>query len=675
MDRHEFMSIRDLSDDEVVLKVLNDFKQATADKKEDFARCRRYLNIYLALDNPDDIAAATTNSTEPGEDDTRYSNTHMPIGAAIADTAQTQIMGMLFPSPRYFKIDGDNFEDDLFAELVTAHQMKRHGEMKFKATVRRALNTCICFDYAVTFTSWKMTPGYVRKRKTTQSVRQYGKLKIPHQEVTMETEWRPDAVDRPHFERFDFFHCAHDKNATNGNGFEDSEFFIDWYDITVEDLVAQAETEQNWWGQYKNVEKVLQKHMDLGGSWGKGQEEDPHTRRNKPAKNIVTVVRYWTKHQVVQVAHEEVISRTDLTGWPLQKWVCYEVPGRFHGMGALQRIERNVYDINAIINNKRDMQNMTLTPISVIDRSLVGLDEGDPELYPGRAFVSRSGDVTKKLWFYQPGADMSQAASEEVRLQIDMVKQVTGFDDNAMAAYTPGRKTARETSAVMMGLLVKVKQMAERLQEDCLEPAYMDFFMLDQMYLTGEDAFKYMGADGASRFFKIIPAYYAWNNQPKFTAVGASHFMEDDMMKAQYFKAVELAMALPQYHNMRNILAKLWQILDPKDHTDMMNDPRDRGENVPPDIENFLFAQGQTVRVSPENDSAEHLSSHERQERSPDFKTWPTGQQEAFKGHIQDHQRQGAAQAQPPPQVSLGQQDQSDLARGQRSGQLTQEVA
>ena len=92
-------------------------------------------------------------------------------------------------------------------------------------------------------------------------------------------------------------------------------------------------------------------------------------------------------------------------------------------------------------------------------------------------------------------------------------------------------------------------------------------------------------------------------------------------------------------------------------------------------IDGYRKANEKSLKAKGENDDQEHLASHEQQERSPDFKTWPTAQQTAFQAHQQDHQKQALAANQPGPPVVLGERDQSDIARGQRAGQATQQVA
>lgn len=652
-----------LGDEELVMKITGDIKKAAKMKDTAFARNKRYRLIYQALDQAEELIDDSEGQID--EDEALYSNTYLAIGAAAVDTAATQLYNTIFSTPDYMKIDADDWEDELFAGMVTAHLMKRQREMKFRLTVYKLLQQMLCFDYAISYPRWLLQPGYVKKRVNTIEMQDFGGVKMPYRKVEMKDEFIHNAIDRSQVDIIDFFNCVHDSWSGNGD-FSDSMFFADWRQDPIPELMKMRKDEDKPWGKYKNLDKVLDVQARALASTMKPTVHDPVDRDNLESR--VTVYRYWTNDEIVEMANQNIISRVKIDGIPLQVWKTYEKSNEFSGMGLLQRIERNQIDINAIINNKRDFQNLILNPVAGISDEVAGLEEGDVVLYPGRSLITR-GDPKNSLYFYQPGTDLSRGATEELQIEMEAVERVTGFGgENAQGSFASGRKTAREVSAVMAGIMTKVTQISSKIEECALVPIWNRMFVLEQTHLSQSESFKYHGPDGMA-WLQINPEDYRWNAMPNFSARGSSNTAQDEVYKSQFMKAMEMQMTQPQMGKWENIFAKMWRLLDPKDHLDMIRDPREKTHNVPPNMENMLLAQGHDVEVSPENDNAVHLRVHEAIENTPDYKMWPEAFKMRHRAHKQQHQ-QGQQQMQIP-RLGAGQQDGSDLARGLRgaSGQ------
>ncbi len=667
-DDNRLVPIRKMSDDDLGEKIMSDYIAAKGDKDGDFIRARRYRNIYQALNAPDDVIDESSGHAVI-DDKSKYSDTYLAIGASTVDTAAASLYNHFFPNNNYFTIEADDWEDEIYSHKITAHLKKRHKEMGFKTKTYEALQSALCFDYCVTLTTWKIRPGYVRKRKVNKTHKKVGGVQIPYQEVKIETEWVPNAVDRSDFQVIDYFNCAHDIKSKNG--FEDSAFFIDWYYIPFEEFMMKSQTKDSPWGKYKNVENAIKKQFE--GSDRQGSDpDDPVYRGSGRINNRLMIIRYWTHDQVAEYCNGYIVRRTNLDGMPLQLWKIYTLPAEFKGMGIVQRIERNQKDVNAIINIKRDFQNLQLNPIVVIDEDLLLTNEGDMELYAGKTITSSGGNVRDKVQFHQPGIDMSQGATEELGVQVDMIDRTTGFGVNADGSYSKGRKTARETTVVAAGSLSKVAQIAGRLEEGALEPAYLRMFLLEQMNLTQEETFKYMGPEGVT-WLKIKPEDYRWKSMPRFEAKGSSYLVNKEVSTQQFLLAMDRQMQYaPQMANLSAMFAKMWELLDPKDYLNFIKDPREKSHNVPQNIENAMMAMGHNVEISPENNHQEHLSVIDGFMRSPEYLIWPESFKLKMEAHKAQHEQAGQPQAGqqqtgiPGQDQGLTNQDQSDVARGQR---------
>lgn len=665
-------SVRDLSDPKLVERVENDYKNAQEGKSNSNTRCLRYKQLYEALDL--DELAVDESSGLIEEDEDSQADINMPVGSAIVDSAVAKLFNSFFSTEEYMRIEPTEFEDGFVAHKITAHMKKRHKEMKFRRTVFRILQQAGCYDFCVSGMTWMLKPGFENRRKKEVTYKTYGALKFPFQKVTVEPVWIPDAVDRPHFFDLDFFRCWPDPNSKLG--FEDSEFFIDDRDEQIENLVAQAKTKEHPWQKYKNIGNVLKILKETQDAHGNTASQNLDTNSTVPEDSQsmfsgrrVKVIRYWTPHHVVEICLGQVIWRMDLSGYPLQLWSITDKPRGFGGMGLLQRIERNLIDINASLNARRNFQNLISDPFMVIDQSLIGQFKGEPRVSSGKVLVSSGGIAKDKIHIHVPGVNINQDAMGDVAMQISMIERATGVSENDQAAYASGRRSATETGRVAFGADMRTFVIARLMEEGAMEPAFMEQFKLEQLYMTRSDRFTYYGRHGNSMMV-INPADYKWASQPGFTAMGAMSLANDAVENAQFLSMIQLAMQLPQVpHNWINVMTEAWRRFAPKNYEEFITDPNVPQENIPPEIENRMIAQGQRARISPLNIVAEHLASHKQVKLTPDYKLWPESFRMELDRHIQETEaglQQVVSQIRP----SEGTQDGADAIRGIRPSTL-----
>ncbi len=649
----EHKSIRDLTDKEAAERVTSDLNDARVEKDKDFERCKRYRAIYKALNSPDDKIDETSGNIE--DDPHMFSDTYMPIGAALVDAQTTNIFNHFFGTDDYFAIDADNEEDELFASRVTAHMKKRHKEMKFRHRVYQALTQAACFDYGVTMCRWLTKGGYKPKRVTKKSTRMLGGVGVPYQKVTMEQVFDPKAIDRPDMVVFDYFYTFHDPAAKD---IEDSRFFIDQRKETFEDLQSLEETPDKPWGRYKNIREVIKKQLESDAK-ADALSSDPVERGSHMNQRRVLVTRYWTNDHVVEMAQDLVIARYDISGMPLQIWRTFELPSEFKGMGLLQRVERNQQDVNASLNSIRDFQNLVQSPIAAVSAQVANREDGKIVLHPGKVLTT-TGRPDEQIKFYQPGVDTTGTSLQSIQMQVEMMRMATHVSENQNASYASGRRSATEAREVAAGADNATFQLAQRLEETCLEPFYLDMFVKEQAFLSDEQKFKYLGPDGAD-WMHIEPADYYWNSLPTFSARGSTYQRFNDIKTGQFMKFVEFAMTMPQFYDMEAVANKAARVLDPDDHLKFIRDPRTRQHNIPPDKEKFMLAHGQHVEVSEENNHPEHIQVHTALKRSLDYQMWPPAFQVRLDDHIAEHQ--AAMQTAMPSGGEM--QDPADAMRGQ----------
>lgn len=650
-----------MSDGELAELIQSDYRQAFSFKNEDKKRFDRYLAIYKTLDPPEEKVSDDGQLLD--DDEGRFANVYLGIGAASVDTAVSQLYNALFSTEDYVRISASNWEDEILEYRMTAHLKKRHLEMQFRRTVLGALQTACCFDYAVTGSRWLLRPGYEQRRVINRSSIQLGKLKVPYQDVSIESVWVPDAVDRSDTFLFNYERCYHDWSAKS-NGFEDCRFFIDDRDEMIAELALKAKSKKSPWGKYENIQKVIKAAQEAGVFDEDVQkDQDPDPNQHVVGNRRVKIIRYWTADYLAETCMGIPIFRMPLSGWPLQRWTIYDLPNSFPGMGILQRMERIQYDINASLNARRNFQNLVSDPFGVIDQSLVASEDGAPRVTSGKMLVSKGGQAKDKVWVYTPGVNTSQDVMQDIQINMDVSNKVVGLaTENAQGAALGGRTTAHEAGLVNQGLSARVFQVAEKIEFEALIPNYEQTFKLEQTFMSKEETYKWFGPAG-EEWMQISPEDYKWSRMPRFTAMGSSFAKHDAIAKQNFFQLLNLAITIPGVADVQKIFVKAAQLLDPKDFQQFVKDPRKKTHNVPPNMEHLIIASGFPAEVSPENNHQEHIAAHEAWMQTPDFLAMPPAYQMNMKLHIQQHQQGGMIQA---PQPVKPMQDASDPLRGQR---------
>jgi hypothetical protein len=658
--------IEQLSDKEALIRVLGDYEEAKSQKSDALKRAERYEAIWRARDDPDDVIDESSGLID--DDEAMYANGYLPVGAALVRSASAKLFNQLFSTSRYFELEADDIKDAFFAEEVTAHLYKRHIEMGFKSTIYKALLEACKYDYAITGTRWLLEDGYVpRPRRTLESVK-LGSIGVQRQRVASIDRYVPDKVDRCDTFLLPFRDCFHDWESKNG--FADSRFFIDARDEMMETLIMESENTKSW-GKYKNVEKVIHKVLnrkagDVNAAYALGAENgDEYVKQRR-----VTIIRYWTRNHLVEACNGEVIRRMHMPGWCLQDWTLFPHTDAFGGMGLLECMERNQIDINASMNARRNYQNLTSNPFAVVNEDLLAGQQGPAKLYPGWVGQSRANsDPSKQIWVYQPGNNQGLDSVADVQLHADMMQQLSQVPDSDMGQTTGTRTSATEVQAAKLGGISLASMIAQRFENEDLCKIYLNQFYLEQTYLSRAESFKYNGEHG-EEFFVIDPASYMWNSVPRFLPRGTVFAGQDAVQTQQFMAAANQAMLMPQVqHDWTNIAIEMWRRLHPHQYWKFVKDPNVPTHNVPPEIENQMFAQGQRPEISPANDHRLHIAAHEGLKRTPDYQVWPAAFKMALDNHLAQHQQGAQPMAMPNPMLggaTMGMQDGMNPSRGLR---------
>ena len=662
-----YKSLRNMTDQEALIYAQALYARFKSGKQDAITRQERYNAIYQALDPPDlqvDQGSGTTT-----DDQSAHSDSYLPVGAALVDSAVAQLFSLIFSTDNYLQMAPQDWMDHFQLDRVTAHMLTQHREMKFRFQVYKALQAACCFDYCVTACRWLLEPGYLNKKVKETKYLQMGKLQVPFQRVAVESQWVPDAIDRPDMMVFGFDRSYHDPDARNG--FDDSEGFVDDRDESIEWLRNQEKTADRPWGPYRYIDELEKRALDsqviddlpqyadqLSTFWDMLSDDNERLIRRR-----VRVHRLWTRDHLVEWSHGLVLRRLNLSGWPLQRWVMYEKPNRFEGMGLLQRIERMQYDINADVNSRRDFKELLANPFGLISDELVQAEGGAPQVESGVLIPVHSDDVTNKLMIHQPGQNIIQDNMAEISQQIDIMQKSTQVSTNQMGSFASGRRPATEVGVVAQAALTADQVIAMKLEDTVLVPFYLQQFALNQLNMTETAKFLYQGQYG-NQFYEVNPVDYAFNAQPLFECLGTISVVQDAVHTQQFMLAMDKQAMMPQAANWDKIFAEMWRRLVPKHYHEFVKDPTIPQHNVPAQIENQLIALGHYVEVSPLNNHVAHIQGHEAIKQTGDYQAWPEVRKMRLEQHLNEHRQAQQGQQSLAPMRPM--QDNADVMRGLR---------
>jgi len=636
--------------------VMQDLSLSAENRADALQANRRYRRMYKVQDEPGLQPQGGTGDLE--EDLYQFSNTYLPVSTMVVNIATQNIYNNLFGDSQYFEIEPQEEEDEIRAEISGALIRRRHRQMKFKRSMINMIKQGLKYDYAIALTSWLTEPGTVIRPVMKKETHEFKTgLKEEFETIQQAETFVPNKIDRSHTTILNNFHCFHDWAATEG--LADSSFFCDVREVSFRELINNQRTKDNPEGLYINLDKIDNGSLMINA----GIELDTKDVLRRTAglqrtqNGSLTVIRYFTPNGMVQLSGDGTVI-TDpkpMAGFPLVDWRLWLLENTFEGMGLLQSMERMQYDMNAIINNKRDFQQLVLNPISVIDQSLASAIDGSTELIPGQQFVT-AGPTGDKITFYKPGLDVGSSSSEELSLEFDMVSKVSQLGQNAQGSFAKGRRSAREAAGVQGATDLAMGFASIIFETEVIEPVIEQQLFWEMKNLKGEHRFRDLGPNG-KMFVEVNENTLLFGSTPTIKALGISNIQKNAVETSNLIQAMQITgnLGLMNQINIPEVLKELWRRQRPEDYQKFLKQPGMIDQiNIPPEEENVLFGLGRHPDVKPTNDHIRHIQSHEEHKLTPDYALWPDALRQEFEIHINRHkaamqqdqaQRQGQSQA------------------------------
>lgn len=354
------------------------------------------------------------------------------------------------------------------------------------------------------------------------------------------------------------------------------------------------------------------------------------------------------KPYLVAIGHDAVVLRVQeepflhyKPWWLAGKFV--EVMNEFYGRGLPEVFDFMQYLTNDLMNQTADALTWAVNPISVIDMNAVQ-DPGSLRAVPGAKWLAPPGAVS----FTNPPQGPAQAGLAALGQVIGLADSYTnvtpaGALGTAQRGRSRSQTTAAGTQLTLAEFAVDIRDVVENIEAQVLERHMMLSHSLSTQFLDREVTLKVAGIDGAKLIETPIGVADLVGDYD-FEWLGSANTQNSTVRATQDINFLGMISKLPpEMLDAQGIEIDLKYLLRSiygaggLGHRDADKVVRDKVKDAPmdPRLENDLYraGRGADLRVSPKEDHALHIRTHEILDREE--LPWLTRQQ--VQAHIQEH--------------------------------------
>jgi hypothetical protein len=323
------------------------------------------------------------------------------------------------------------------------------------------------------------------------------------------------------------------------------------------------------------------------------------------------------------------------------------VSGSAFGISPIEAVKWLQWNLNDFWNMGQDSAMYSLLPIVMTD------PEKNPNyammVYGLAAVWPTSPESTKfasmpALW--KDSIEMCQSIKAQIHESMDV-------NPGMMGQMPKGRKNAGAVGAQQQEQSVSIIDLAERFEEEILNPLMERFFEYDCQFREEDLTVLTMGEIGVEAAMTTIEPMQ-WENRYFFQWTGTEFVMNMQRMQQQIATMNVLRGIPPQQLNGRKLdITPILEILvDNVFGSELSNriliDDRNK-YSVPPEIEDEMMINGIPVDVHEADDDAQHLQAHQvAGQKSGDMTGLIRTHMQAHMQQMQKKRQMAQAAAQPP---------------------------
>lgn len=441
---------------------------------------------------------------------------HSPEPFKIVETLHPRIMREVFGSQRWFRIIGDDVTWDENAraqEHLTQDQLRASRyRRKAAALVRNGL----FYGNAPQKTWWKQEIG-TRRMRTARRVPDPDVPGATIVELLEESrkELLFDGNTTEVISPFDFF------GPPNASSIEEAEWCGDrsgWPDFKVKQM-----GEMGFW---KNLSRLKDHPGSKDTTFGDEFKErksysygvfDPREAGSAPHIPHYQVIDWWgpllvradggsyevRQCNVVMIEPDSlklIVRVTENPFWhgmkPYQMWRPIAIDDELFGIGALEMIARQSFELDLKLNLYLAATQLQANPVYVVSDE-ANIPDGQFVIEPGTTYRV-PGDPSKAIMQLpmQPVGDTALKAINQLRIDI---RETAGTSSPQMGTSDPfgsGGGTATEYTGNLQQSDIRLSGLVESFDEDITTPMIQQMVMNNQQFMSWEKMVRKIGADG-----------------------------------------------------------------------------------------------------------------------------------------------------------------------------------
>jgi len=456
-------------DDYIVQKVVDDVIASESyieGKKDEWERYYQLYRSYIKAENK-----RTTGS-----------NLSIPYIFSIVETIVPKIvMGMLKSRPFlvYKPVKVEDTEKAAKMTRLVDYQMtnKMSGTVKLTEVIK----SCVIYGTAISKQPWKFEEKKFVKRKTqTVPNPDTGDLEEVEVEVLMQGV-KYDAPDIENITLEQFFVDPY------GTTIDNSEYCGDKYFMPLHKLKTGEEQ-----GKYKNINKISPGN-EIQVATGATERLSSIGKDDKPAKDAVEIIEYWTNDWKILIANRTVCIQAEPNPYyhrekPYTRWVDIPVPNEFYGIGDVEVSEMLQYEMNTVRNQRIDNTSFALNRMYKVLRSA--------NIEPSQLISRPNGFIELDEMSDLEQLDITGAAGvgfdEEQAIKADM-NDVTGVHNQDRGAPTSRRETATTATIMNEGSTERFSFRVILLEDDALAKMGMQLAWLNRQFVDTDTEIRVTG--------------------------------------------------------------------------------------------------------------------------------------------------------------------------------------
>lgn len=618
-------------DDKILDICKEHWEKSTTHYEKQIEDMKRYQKIYhLKL-------VETSGSKRLQGNDDESPVTFVPLGRTFVDTLTAMMRGILFPDPYAWlrcEMKGDQTTmSDMQADVVRRLLIMRCEQMDYIDTMTRHILQSLICRWSIGYVGWKIEGGYRRLRqvdvvgvKLIEQIKNMGKKALMRILERMKTDpefgFVYDAlkVDRSDFQLLNSLDTRPDPNG--GPRMESSNHFM-FEKWTTWDALTEGEySGRTFYGHLQNISKMKKEIQKENAIAGMPTESDKAKESVKgmpnqetPPDNKVLLRYHLTKTSLIITDFEfkYVLFKQRLDGYPLVKANWGRSINDFDSESLLQVIEPMTYDVNFMMNMRRENQDKSIRDIIAINKRL--LDSSVKQVKYGDDVVLEFSEDPRACITNIHPPDVTQAYKEDIEFLFEMIDKVAGMNDNIVGQYySLGRRSATETTDVKEALLTRSGQTIDDIQTYSVYESLAMIYNLEDAHFSEQFALDTFGLSAKDYPLMTRDLFVKIGGNVRIIAQGSAYWQSKRELQAASAQAVQTASQNPvlqQEFDVPQLFVDSLKASGMPEAEKYRLKRKDTDYTIPPESEHRLIAAGHDTPIGGLDNDEKHLKDHQ----------------------------------------------------------------